>query len=127
MEMPHIGRRYTLLGFFVIQVLCSFLASLLSIHLGFVASLLVLLISLTFCYRILYPFTLELFETSIRCLGFGLCYSIFRLGGLLSRWEYMAVHNSAVPVMLFMNFIGTMAIFHYPYETAQKPLEDYTK
>lgn len=126
-EMPEIGRRWTFLGFLVIQVVSTFIASITSNQLVFVCCLLTLLFAITFSFRILYPFTLELFDTSIRCYTFGLCFAIARIGGLLSRWQDTVLHDPGLAVMLSLNFIGIMAIFHYPFETCQKPLDDYEK
>ena len=126
-EMPDIGRRWTFLGFVLIQVVSTFIAAITSNQLVFVCCLLTLLFAITFSFRILYPFTLELADTSIRCYVFGLCYAIARIGGLCSRWQDTVMHDPGLAVMLSLNFIAIMLIFHYPYETCQKPLDDYEK
>jgi len=126
-EMPDIGRRWTFLGFVLIQIASTFVAAITSNQIVFVCCLLTLLFAITFSFRILYPLTLELFDTSIRCYTFGLCYAIARIGGLCSRWQDTVLHDPGLAVMLSLNFIAMMAIFHYPYETCQKPLDDYEK
>lgn len=126
-EMPDIGRRWTFLGFVLIQIASTFVAAITSNQLVFVCCALTLLFAITFSFRILYPFTLELSDTSIRCYVFGLCYAMARIGGLCSRWQDTVMHDPGLAVMLSLNFIAMMLIFHYPYETCQKPLDDYDK
>ena len=127
-EMPSIGRRGTLLGFLIAQIVFSLVATLVSNQLVFMAIVIPYTVAVTFTWRVLYPYTLELFETSVRCYSFGLCYAAGRIGGMLSRLQPVGVHEGSVSVMLALNFVGLLVVLlKFPYETVGMPLEDYSE
>lgn len=89
---------------------------------AFALALLPYVVSLTLSFL----YTLELFETSIRCYSFGLCFATARLGAILSKLQQVHMHENSVVILLTFNFIGFLAIDKSHYETAGKPLVDYT-
>jgi hypothetical protein len=125
-EMPAIGRRRTLKGFVMLQAVFCFSAILMDNEFAFAVALIPYVVSLTLSLRVLFPYTLELFETSIRCYSFGLCFAIARLGAILSKLQYVRMHENSVVILLTFNFIGFLAIDKSHFETAGKPLIDYT-
>ena len=125
-EMPTLGRRWTLMGFVVLQAAFCMTTILLSNQFAFAVAVIPYVVTLTLSLRVLYPFTLELFETSLRCYVFGLSYAIARIGALLARLQSVRPHDSSISILLFFNFIGMLAVFKAPYETVGQPLEDYT-
>ena len=125
-EMPAIGRRGTLKGFVILQAVFCFSAILMDNEFAFALAVIPYVTSLTLSLRVLFPYTLELFETSIRCYSFGLCFAIARLGAVMSKLQTVKMHENSVVVLLVFNFIGYLVIQKSPFETAGQPLLDYT-
>ena len=125
-EMPAIGRKGTLKGFVVLQAVFCFSAILMDNHFAFAIAVIPYVVALTLSLRVLFPFTLELFETSIRCYSFGLCFAAARFGAILSKLQDVHMHENSVVILLVFNFIGLIVLDRSPYETAGQPLVDYT-
>ena len=125
-EMPRLGRRWTLMAFIVLQAIFCMAAILLSNQFAFALAVIPYVIALTLSMRVLYPFTLELFETSLRCYVFGLCYAAARIGALLARLQHVRPRDGSISVMLIFNIVAMLAVLKAPYETVGQPLEDYT-
>lgn len=125
-EMPRFGRRWTLMSFIVLQALFCMAAILISDPFAFALAVIPYVIALTLSLRVIYPFTLELFETSLRCYVFGLCYAAARVGALLARLQPVRPQDGSISVMLVFNIVGILAVLKAPYETVGQPLEDYT-
>jgi hypothetical protein len=125
-EMPSVGRKGTIQGFVVVQAAFCFCAILMDDEFAFALAVIFYMVSLTLSYRVLFPYTLELFETSIRCYGFGLCFAVMRLAAVMSRLQTVKMHENSVVILLVFNVLGYIALQKIQFETAGQPLLDYT-
>jgi len=77
-----------------------------------------------------YTYTPEVYPTSVRALGFGMCSFYGKVSGLVAPFISTYVNESAGPmattaITMCAFFIGAIAAMNLPIETKGRPLTDY--
>lgn len=122
------GLRFSYLLCCLVCLLIYFLQST-----GLLFFLLVALVKflVNYCFGIIYPFTAEVYVTSLRSAGTGFNNSICRIGGVIMPWVTFAFFHFGIkgPFLSFfiVSGLSTISAFTIKYDTTNISLDIYGK
>jgi len=128
-ENERFGRRKTLLICILVQtigcVICSFYIS----QAVFIVTVTVMLFLDLIYFDVIYPYTSEVYDTSIRGTGLSLCSIWARFAGFVSPFVLLSLHeiNSAYPYIAFStsSFVGLIVCYLLKYESRGQDLDSF--
>jgi presenilin-like A22 family membrane protease len=125
-----IGRKYSQILFFFLSAVFLFLLLFLSFQYLIILTSLAKF-SIAVCYIILYSYTLEVFDTSVRVSALGITSGIGRSGGILFPFILIQASNYSLILPYFILFVLSLVAclvnFKLPYDTKGKNLDEIVK
>ena len=128
-ENPSIGRRKTLLVCLLFQtigcVICSFFAN----QVVFVSSVSIMLFLDLVYFDVIYPYTSEVYDTSIRSTGLSICSAWARFAGFVSPFVLLSLHeiDPTYPYIAFSvtSLVGLITCYMLKYESRGQNLDNF--
>ncbi len=126
-EHRHIGRKHTITLALAAQTVCFVAAALANTSVTLWAALASAMFFISIWFNTLYPYTGEVYHTSIRTLAFGCLNIVGRSGGVVAPMLLLALKNVSDPLpFLFLGLVSLLAAinaFFLPYETRDTELD----